>query len=92
VSGQGFNRFIKLCRRGQRQDLNSAPLGFATRVAWLWTKSSAENPLLLWERFSRWAAAAAVAVCLLVATLGEPAVHDAWTEFLGMDPEVELLW
>ncbi|MCI0536353.1 MAG: hypothetical protein L0Z50_14120 [Verrucomicrobiales bacterium] len=88
-----FDRFLELARRGRKNELNSPPLGFSARVAAICARRGEDDVLLIWERFARWAAAAALVVCLIAAGLGKRAPqHDALAEFAGIEPETEWLW
>lgn len=74
-----FNTFLRCARRGFPDRRDERSFGFATRVAARWAASSPSpsattDPLLCWERLSRWGLAGACAVCVAVALLQRSAV------------------
>jgi hypothetical protein len=74
-----LNAFLRRARRGRPDDQDERSFGFATRVAAQWAASSMPasaftDPLLCWERLTRWGLAGACAVCVAVTLFQRPAV------------------
>ena len=62
-----FERLLELARRGRPPETPGLRLGFATRVAARWASGGpAHDTLFVWERWTRWGLAGALAVCLTV--------------------------
>jgi hypothetical protein len=88
-----FERFLERARRGRPAEAPEPPFGFATRVAARWAAQGASSdPLLVWERLTRWGLAGALAVCLAVLAVGRDSLRaqstpNALEALAGLDAD-----
>lgn len=92
-NGNGIRRLIEHARRGRQAPREEAPLGFATRVVSRAFSAEREDPLVLWERMTRWSLALALVACLATVALHHrQPVSSALADFAGFNESADTLW
>jgi len=89
-----LDKFLGLARKGRHQESpgpvsESAPIGFATRVAARWAETPKGSVADAWERLAWWGGGLAAAACVFAITLHRPEPEPTGFDLLLREPAVE---